>query len=223
MIPLRDSTRSETFPILTISLIALNVCIFIFQLSLGPDGMEEFINVWGLVPAHDLSGSDLLISFTPFLTYMFLHISWMHLIGNMWILWLFGDNLEDQMGRGRFLVFYILCGTIAGLAHGMVFPHSEVPVIGASGAVAGVMGAYFVLFTQARILTYIPPIFLIRVPAWVYLGFWVMVQIGGVTSGIINPDEYSSVAFWAHIGGFIAGFILYRFFLKPKDEDYYFS
>ena len=147
----------------------------------------------------------------PFFTSMFLHGSWMHVIGNMWILWLFGDNVEDHMGRGRFLLFYLLCGLAAGVTHYMVNPTSTVPVVGASGAVAGIMGAYFLMFRHARVLTLVPPFFLFNFPAWIYLGFWILTQFW---CGL--AQSCGQIAFWAHIGGFAAGMLLHRFFLRSQ-------
>lgn len=212
MIPLRDSTPSRHFPLVTVSLIILNLYIFYYQTSLGAKGMEKLIYIFGLVPsyyAHQVPA----IGYLPFLTSMFLHGSWMHVIGNMWILWLFGDNVEDRMGKVKFLFFYLFCGVIAALTHYFVNTASTVPVVGASGAVAGVMGAYFLMFKKAKVLTFFPPFFLFNLPAWIYLGFWALSQLYSGTAGLITASV-QPIAFWAHIGGFAAGMILYRFFLK---------
>jgi len=208
MIPLRDSTPSRTFPIVTVLIIILNLYVFYQELLLG-NSLEGFINYYGLVPA----------AFRPInlLTSMFLHGGWMHVIGNMWVLWLFGDNVEDRMGHFKFAIFYLLGGVIAGATHYLVNPASLVPVVGASGAVACIMGAYFVMFRQARVFTYIPPIFLVTIPAWVYLGFWALTQVYGGAGNLVGANS-SNIAFWAHIGGFAAGMILYRFFLNPETE-----
>ena len=209
MIPLRDSTPSRTFPVVTVLLIIANLFIFYQEISLGPS-LEGFINVFGLVPAH--------LSIFNLFSSMFLHAGWMHVIGNMWVLWLFGDNVEDQMGHLKYLLFYLLVGVIAGAAHYLANPTSTVPVIGASGAVAGIMGAYFVMFRQARVFTYIPPIFLVTIPAWVYLGFWALSQLYYGAIRLVGAQA-GQIAFWAHIGGFAAGMILYRFFLQPKYDE----
>lgn len=215
MIPLRDSTPSNSFPLVTVGLIIINLMIFLFETSLGTDALEALIYTYGLVPAQFVNYSGPWAGYLPFLSSTFLHGSWMHVIGNMWVLWLFGDNVEDKMGRGRFLFFYLLCGLIAGLAHVAYDPASPVPVVGASGAVAGIMGAYFLMFRHAKVFTYIPPIFLFNIPAWVYLGFWALSQLYYGTFQTLNQGQ---IAFWAHIGGFAAGMILYRFFLQVRNE-----
>lgn len=212
MIPLRDSTPSRHFPLVTVSLIVLNLLIFYYQISLGQNGMEQLIYVLGMVPSNYQQPVPLL-GYLPFLTSMFLHGSWMHVIGNMWILWLFGDNVEDRMGRGKFLLFYLLCGLIAGLTHYFTNPLSPVPVVGASGAVAGIMGAYFLMFKHARVLTFIPPFFLFNLPAWIYLGFWALTQVYCGTAGLVG-SSCQQIAFWAHIGGFAAGMVLHKSFTK---------
>ena len=212
MIPLRDSTPSRHFPLVTVSLIVLNLLVFYYQISLGQNGMEQLIYVLGMVPANYQHQVPLL-AYLPFLTSMFLHGSWMHVIGNMWILWLFGDNVEDRMGRGKFLLFYLLCGLIAGLTHYFINPLSPVPVVGASGAVAGIMGAYFLMFKHARVLTFVPPFFLFNLPAWIYLGFWALTQVYCGTAGLVG-SSCQQIAFWAHIGGFAAGMVLHKSFTK---------
>lgn len=215
MIPLRDSTPSNKFPLVTITLIILNLLIFYYELTLGSETMNKFIYTFGLVPSHFVHYQGPWTGYLPFLSSTFMHGSWMHVIGNMWILWLFGDNVEDKMGRLRFLLFYLLCGLLAGLAHFAYNPASQFPVVGASGAVAGVMGAYFLMFRQAKVLTYIPPIFFLNLPAWIYLGFWALSQL---YYGAFQSVNQGQIAFWAHIGGFAAGMILYRFFLHQPIE-----
>jgi membrane associated rhomboid family serine protease len=197
--------------------------VFVVQLSLGPGEIELMLETWGLVPFDFKSGQIGTASYFPFISYMFLHGGWMHLLGNMWILWLFGDNLEDKMGKWKFLFFYIICGVIAALVHCAVFPDSYMPVIGASGAVAGVMGAYFLMFKKARIFTYIPPLFFLNIPAWIFLGFWILSQVWSGTFAVFGYKNYSNVAFWAHIGGFAAGMVLYRAFLKSNKEEFFYS
>ncbi|MDR1615608.1 MAG: rhomboid family intramembrane serine protease [Syntrophomonadaceae bacterium] len=221
MIPLRDSTHSASFPMVTVGLIILNFVIFISQLSLGAGEIEQMLETWGLTPFNFASGQSDKIAYSTFISYMFLHGGWMHLLGNMWSLWLFGDNLEDKMGKLRFFFFYIICGIIAALVHYAVFPNSHIPVIGASGAVAGIMGAYFLMFKRARVFTYIPPLFFVNLPAWIFLGFWILSQIWGGTFAVFGVKSYSNVAFWAHIGGFAAGMILYRAFLKSDKEEFF--
>lgn len=188
------------------------------EIAAGPQVINELVYIFGLVPAN-LNEQVSWLGFYPLVTSMFLHGSWMHVIGNMWILWLFGDNIEDYMGSMRFLLFYLLCGLVAGLTHYLINPGSVIPVVGASGAVAGVMGAYFLMFKHAKILTYIPPIFLLNLPAWIYLGFWGLSQLYCGTADVISANSCGSIAFWAHIGGFGAGMFLYRAFLRETPEQ----
>ncbi|NLO21811.1 MAG: rhomboid family intramembrane serine protease [Syntrophomonadaceae bacterium] len=218
MFPLRDSTPSESFPMVTVLLILINLAVFILEIMAGPELLNQLVYVFGLVPAY-LNEPGTLISYYPLLTSIFLHGGWMHLIGNMWILWLFGDNIEDHMGSGRFLLFYLVCGLAAGMAHYYINPQSSIPVVGASGAVAGVMGAYFLMFRHARILTFVPPFFLFTLPAWVYLGFWVLSQLYCGTADVIAANSCGSIAFWAHIGGFGAGMLLHRIFLIKEPHS----
>lgn len=215
MFPLRDSTPSESFPKVTVLLILINLGIFILEIMAGPELLNQLVYVFGLVPAY-LNEPISFISYYPLLTSTFLHGGWMHLIGNMWILWLFGDNIEDHMGSGRFFLFYLICGLAAGMTHYYINPQSSIPVVGASGAVAGVMGAYFLMFKHARILTFVPPIFLFTLPAWVYLGFWGLSQLYCGTADMISANSCGSIAFWAHIGGFGAGMFLHRMFLTKE-------
>lgn len=211
MIPLRDSTKSDSFPIVTVILIFLNGYIFFRHFSLGVTGIEEVFYIYGLVPANLLYEN----AYSTLFTYMFLHGSPMHLIGNMWILWLFGDNVEDKMGKLNFIIFYIICGMLAGISHYFFNPNSYIPVVGASGAVAGVMGAYFLKFRHAKVLTFVPPFFLFNFPAWIYLGFWALTQVWCGAQDLFSQGACGQIAFFAHIGGFIAGMLLLRIFLKP--------
>ncbi len=214
MIPLRDSNRSLTFPLVNYTIMATNLIAFVWQASLGPR-LEKAFFLYGLVPlrysdpavASKFSAVEQML---PFLTCMFLHGGILHLVGNMWSLYLFGDNVEDRLGHLRYLVFYLLCGLAAGLAHLFTNWKSPVPTIGASGAISGVMGAYLILFPRARILTLLPIFFflqLVEVPAFVFLGLWFLMQIlsAGATSG-----QAGGVAWWAHIGGFVAGIALLK-------------
>jgi membrane associated rhomboid family serine protease len=208
-------------PFLTISIILINLFIFINEVSLGLDGMEELFYIFGLVPAQFREYSQTPIGYIPFFSSMFLHGSWVHLIGNMWILWLFGDNVEDHMGKGRFLLFYIICGLAAGYTHYVINPNATIPVVGASGAVAGIMGAYFLMFKHAKVLTFVPPFFLFNLPAWIYLGLWAFTQLWCGTTDIFLANNCGQIAFWAHIGGFFTGMCLYRFFIKPESKPGY--
>jgi len=197
-------------------LIAINTLVFLFEVSLGEEGMNQLSFIFGLVPANITNYSSSGFAYLPFISSTFLHASWMHLIGNMWILWLFGDNVEDKMGKVRFLFFYLMCGFLAGLTHFFFNLGSEVPVVGASGAVAGVMGAYFLMFRKAKVLTFVPPFFLFNLPAWIYLGFWAITQLYGGAAGLLSMEASEPVAFWAHIGGFLTGMIVYKPFLISR-------
>ena len=185
MIPLRDVIPSRTTPYITITIITLNALAWLFELSLPHDTLNEFLTVYGVVPAQ--------FAAPTLITSMFLHGSWSHVLGNMWYLWIFGDNVEDRVGHGRFIVFYLLCGVAAALGQVAVDPTSTLPTIGASGAIAGVMGAYFVLYPHSRVLTLIPWIFLqiVELPAIVLLGFWFVMQLfsaGTIAMTISSSD-----------------------------------
>ncbi len=217
MIPLRDTVPSRTFPIVTIFLIVINVLIFFFEVSLGPN-LEKLLFTYGLIPSKYFLASHL-DRYTPFFTAMFLHGGWIHVLGNMWYLWIFGDNVEDAMGHRRFLLFYILCGITAGLTHIYTHPSSSLPTIGASGAVSGVMGGYFILYPYARITALVPIFFFIsvvQIPAIFFLFFWFMIQFFNGAFSIVSTHAFGGVAWWAHIGGFIWGIILVFIFRKRR-------
>jgi len=212
LIPLKDENplRRIGFPFVTVGLIAACVGAFLWQLGLGP-GQDQMLYALGAIPAV-ITGDRVLpsgVAIVPaevtLLTSMFLHGSWLHLGGNMLFLWIFGDNVEDAMGHVRFLVFYLLCGIAAGLAHVVTNLGSEIPTIGASGAVSGVLGAYLILHPRAQILTLLLRFF-IRLPAFVVLGLWMGLQV--VSAYLDTGAEGGGVAWWAHIGGFAAGAIL---------------
>jgi len=213
MIPLRDIIPSRTTPIVTISLIVANVLVFLYELTLG-SAVNDFTLYFGLVPAA--------FSWVAVLTSMFLHGGLFHVAGNMLYLWIFGDNVEDRMGHGRFLVFYLLCGTAAALAQTITAPDSVVPMVGASGAIAGVMGAYFVLYPKSRIVTLVPIIFffqIIEVPAIFFLGIWFVMQfLSGVGSIVTATGGGGGVAFWAHVAGFVAGLSGVIVFRRPERQ-----
>ncbi|HVZ21265.1 MAG TPA: rhomboid family intramembrane serine protease [Vicinamibacterales bacterium] len=200
MIPLRDVIPTRTTPYVTVTLIVLNVLVFAYELSLGPY-TNDFILVYGLVPAA--------FSWTTVFTSMFLHGGFLHVAGNMLYLWIFGDNVEDQMGHGRFVLFYLGCGVMAALAQTMMAPDSTVPMVGASGAIAGVMGAYFVLYPRSRIVSAVFFIFIqiVEIPAIFFLGFWFLMQflsgVGSIATAARQPT--GGVAFWAHVAGFATG------------------
>ena len=202
MIPLRDVIPSRTTPFITVTLIALNALAFAYQLSLG-DAVDGFIRSFALVPVE--------FSWLTVVTSMFLHGGLLHFGGNMLYLWIFGDNVEDRMGHGRFLLFYLLCGTAAAVAQTVSSPDSLLPMLGASGAIAGVMGAYFVLFPHARIVALFP-IFIffkvIEVPAILFLGFWFLMQLMsgvGSVAATTAGEPAGGIAIWAHVAGFVAG------------------
>jgi len=207
MIPLKDTIVSRGVPVVTGLIILINCLVFFLELQFSEDQLQQFVNEYGFIPArlsHDPA------TWWTLFTCMFLHGGWMHLIGNMWGLFLFGDNVEDRMGSVRYLLFYLLCGIGAGLAHYFTNRLSEIPTVGASGAIAGVFGAYFLLFPTARVITLIPilifPI-LVEIPAVIYLGLWFVSQLLYGTA-TIGAEHVASVAFWAHVGGFIAGMVL---------------
>ena len=215
MIPLRDVIPTRTTPFVTVTLIVLNALVFVYQLALG-EAVQAFVLYWGLVPAA--------FSWVTVLTSMFLHGGLLHFGGNMLYLWIFGDNVEDRMGHGRFLVFYLLCGTAAALAQTIMVPDSVIPMVGASGAIAGVMGAYFVLYPRSRIVTLVPIFFFIQileVPAIFFLGIWFLIQfVSGVGSmATAAPGEPAGgIAFWAHVAGFVAGLSGVVVFRRPERQ-----
>ncbi len=224
MIPIRDRNPSGTFPYVTIGIIIINVLIFLYELSLG-SGLGEFIMKFGVVPLKvsyysQVSDLTFINTFFPFISSIFLHGGFIHLIGNMWFLWIFGDNIEDKLGHFKFIAFYFLCGIIASSVHVFFNSQSSVPCVGASGAIAGVLGAYMITFPRARVVTIVPLFVFIQVmelPAMVVLGFWFVIQFFNGAASITASTSGAGVAWWAHIGGFAAGvIILYimRIFLK---------
>jgi membrane associated rhomboid family serine protease len=212
MIPLRDVIPSRTTPGVTIGLIAFNIAVYLFQLMLTERGQEAFIYAFGLVPAY--------FSVASIFTSMFVHGGLAHLGGNMLFLWIFGDNVEDRLGHGRFLLFYVMCGFAAALAQASLYADSLVPMVGASGAIAGVMGAYLVLYPHSRVLMLFPfPVFLFELPALVFLVMWFLVQfLNGINQlPIFERNALSGgVAFWAHVMGFVAGLVLVVFMKRPE-------
>ncbi len=215
MIPIKDRNPSGTFPYVTIGIIVINVLIFLYELSLGP-GLGKFIMKYGVVPlkvSYYSQASDLTFinTFFPFISSLFLHGGFVHLIGNMWFLWIFGDNIEDKLGHFRFILFYLLCGVIASSVHVFFNIQSKVPCVGASGAIAGVLGAYMITFPRARVVTIVPVFVFIQVmelPAMVVLGFWFVIQFFSGAASITASTSGAGVAWWAHVGGFAAGVII---------------
>jgi membrane associated rhomboid family serine protease len=218
MIPLKDTVRSRIFPIVNWLLIAVLALVFLFEITLPPEEYERLIFQYGLVPARiDWQQPWTLVTF---ITSMFLHGGWFHFLSNAWILYIFGDNVEDRLGSGRYLVFYLLGGIAAGVIQYTVAPDSQVPTIGASGAIAAVLGAYFLYFPTARVITLIPLFifpWLVEVPSVVFLGIWFVSQL---FSGLISLGsagmEVGGIAWWAHIGGFVFGLGAARLFAARR-------
>ena len=217
MIPLRDDAPRTTTPYVNYFLIALNVAVFLFEIQLTPSGLMAFVRDFGFVPAHVSNfarggAGYALPAFVPVFTSMFIHASWLHIIFNMWALWIFGDNVEDSLGHFRYLVFYFISGIAASALHYVFNATSAEPSVGASGAIAGVMGAYFLLFPSARVLTFFF-VFFTWLPAWLVLGYWFVVQfLSGAATSIAATKQTTGVAFWAHVGGFIAGVTMIKIF-----------
>jgi membrane associated rhomboid family serine protease len=216
MIPIRDVIPSRTTPVVTIALLLLNVGVFLAAPSSSSPAFETFVRTWGVTPAS--------FEWSTLFTSMFMHGGWMHLGSNMLFLWIFGDNVEDRMGHGRYLAFYVLCGAVAVGAQVLAEPGSSVPMVGASGAIAGVLGAYIVMFPHSRVLTLVPLfifVTFIEVPAGILLGLWFAMQLlSGVGSMlVVQPEDMGGVAFWAHAGGFVAGVLLVFLFQRPERRE----
>lgn len=218
MIPIRDTTPSKNVPVINHALIAVNVVVFILQMTQGPD-MDRFIFHYGLVPARytvDRLAEHFTISQQLFawISFMFLHGSFLHILANMWSLYIFGDNVEDRLGPARYLAFYLACGIASGVSHFLLNAHSTIPTIGASGAIAGVMGAYFLLHPTSRILTLIPILFIplfVQIPAFIFLGLWFLLQFINAAAAAA-AGAAGGVAWWAHIGGFLFGMLFLKLF-----------
>jgi len=217
MLPIRDINPSRNFPVVNSTLIGINVVIFLVQMSMGSEA-NRFIYVYGLVPAR-YTISHVSSYFTPFqqifsfLSFMFLHGGFLHLLGNMWSLYIFGDNVEDRLGPFRYLLFYLLCGLASGISHLALNLNSNIPTIGASGAIAGVMGAYLLLHPRSRILTLIPIIifpWFVEIPAFFFIGIWFALQLLNAA----GSQGAGGIAWWAHIGGFVFGIIFLKMALK---------
>jgi membrane associated rhomboid family serine protease len=225
LFPLRDENPTELFPFLTLALIAINVAVWILVQGAGLDGamLEQSVCAWGAIPGEVTGRMEALprgvqgltcepggLTWGALFTSMFLHGGWFHLIGNMWFLWIFGNNVEDSMGHVRFLVFYLLTGLAAAGAHIYTDAGSPVPIVGASGAISGIMGAYLALYPRVRVHTLFIIVIIIRVipiPAWVMLGYWFVIQL---LSGTSTAGGGGGIAFWAHVGGFVAGLLLVK-------------
>ncbi len=221
MFPLRDDIPARLFPVANTWIIVVNVLCFAYEFALG-DRVERMIFRYGLVPARLLVPTGLLgfdpVELPSLLTYMFLHAGFLHLAGNMWMLWVFGDNVEDAMGHGRYFLFYVLCGIAAAIAQMALTPLSTVPMVGASGAISGVLGAYLLLYPGARILTLVPIFFFfttVEIPAFIFLILWFVIQfLQGTMSLRFGTLAEGGVAWWAHVGGFVAGMLLLPFVVR---------
>ncbi len=222
MFPLYDDIPARRFPWMTWGLIVANVIVFGFQLTLSDRQLEILFQIFAIVPRRFVHPEWALFTglpagdFLPFLTYQFLHGGWFHLILNMWTLWIFGNNVEDAMGPIRFLTFYLICGMVAGVAHLLTNPMSVIPAVGASGAIAGVLGAYFRLYPLARVICVVPVFFyplLIGVPAFFYLLLWFWSQFFSGALSLLQPGQAGGIAWWAHIGGFVAGLFAHPWFI----------
>ncbi len=215
MIPLKVNVPRSTTPLVNLFIISVNVVVFLYQASLDPRAGTAFAYTYGMVPARVellLAGHGVTLghAFSPLLTSMFLHGGWLHLIGNMWFLWVFGDNIEDTLGHFNYLLFYLACGIGAGITHIVANLASTVPAVGASGAISGVMGAFIVLFPTSRVLTLVPLLilfFTVHIPAILFLGYWLLIQfLSGLSS--MGMQTTGGTAWWAHVGGFILGAVL---------------
>lgn len=223
MIPIRDDVRASTFSLVNYILIAANIVVFIYELSLG-NRVDRFIFQWAMIPADVVTapftgGPSNPPTFATLFTSMFLHAGWEHLLGNMLFLWVFGDNVEDAMGRLRYLAFYVVSGLAAAAAQIIVTPDSSLPSLGASGAISGVLGAYLVLYPGARVLTWVPVLLFVvlRLPAVIFLGLWFFFQfVRGVAA--VGDASMGGVAWWAHIGGFVAGLVLVGVFRRRNQR-----
>ena len=222
MIPIRDDAPRYSTPYVNYFLLALNVIVFLAMWIGVPAPAQQVVNVFGFRPvwltslvfAHQNTAG--IAGIITIFTAMFMHASWLHLIGNMWVLYIFGDNIEDYIGHFSYLIFYLVAGVAAALLHTLLNPTSMVPSVGASGAIAGVMGAYFILFPSARVLTLVPFLFVffLWLPAWIVLGYWILVQFlsGAATSIAYSNQTGGGIAFWAHVGGFAAGIAMIKLF-----------
>jgi len=221
MLPIRDTVQSRNYPVVNTTIIALNVLFYVIEMAQGTN-LGRFIYLYGLVPAR-YSIPELAVHFTfgqqvfSFFSFMFIHGGFWHLLGNMWFLYIFGDNVEDRLGPFRYLIFYFLCGLVSGLSHFLLNLHSQIPTVGASGAIAGVMGAYFILYPKSRILTLIPIIiipYFVELPAFIFLGIWFVLQF---LSAAGASAQAGGIAWWAHIGGFVFGIIFLKLFIQVPE------
>jgi membrane associated rhomboid family serine protease len=217
MFPLYDTLRARRFPLVNWVLIAVNAAVFLYELKLGSAGLNNFINTWGLVPTRLFANPA--STWTTIYSAMFMHAGWFHILSNMWILFIFGDNIEDRLGKFGYLIFYLLSGTAAALLDAWLMKTSSQPMIGASGAIAGVLGAYLVLYPRARIASLVPIFFIftvIQIPAYLFLLIWFGSQLFSGFLALEGADA-SGIAWWAHIGGFVFGMFAVLFFGKKRN------
>jgi membrane associated rhomboid family serine protease len=228
MFPIGDTIPARNPSIAVWALILANGLIFVVESMMPEAQQERLFYLFGIVPARFTHPAWAMWAglpvddYWPFLTSMFIHGSPVHLVANMWTLWIFGDNVEDRMGPVRFTVFYILCGLAAGVVHWFVNPSSTVPAVGASGAIAGILAAYFVLFPYSRVIVLVPLLFVplfFAVPAVTYIGFWTLAQLFSGTLALASPYDVGGIAWWAHVGGFAAGLGLLAFFVRHGQTD----
>ena len=224
MIPLRDTIPARRFPVVNTAIIVLNVLVFLFEMALGPEQQDQFIWQWGLVPAQFWQGGGV-FRWLPLFSSIFMHGGWWHLISNMLALYIFGDNVEDRLGHVRYVAFYLVSGLIASFAHLVAYRVSSLPTVGASGAIAGVLGAYLVLYPRARVITLVPIFYFIRIveiPALIYLGFWFVSQLFNGLFSLAYADVFQGggVAWWAHIGGFVFGLAIV-WLIRPRPRRTY--
>lgn len=218
MFPLRDNNPKRNTAFFMWLVLAANVAAYGYQLTLNQFELQQFILEYSFIPR--LFFEDPIGNAYRLISSMFMHGSMAHILSNMFFLWVFADNIEDRLGHRRFVLFYVLGGVIATLAHGFFALRSPVPMIGASGAISAVLGAYIVLFPRQRVLTFIPPFFIFWLPAWLYLGYWALLQFVEAASGIVVGSQ-GGVAWWAHVGGFVYGFLMIKTFTKPALEREY--
>ena len=214
MFPLYDTTRTRIFPLVNWGLILLNALVFFFEIQKTPSALQRFIFTWGLIPANLLANPA--GKWETIFSAMFLHGGWFHILSNMWVLYIFGDNVEAALGKSRYLIFYLLSGVAAALLQSYLLPTSTVPMIGASGAIAGVLGGYLILFPRSRIASLVPILFIltiVEVPAVLFLLFWFVTQL---YSGLfmMQGGSASGIAWWAHVGGFLFGMLIVSFFRR---------
>jgi membrane associated rhomboid family serine protease len=227
MLPIQIAVPTRYPAVVTYALIAANCAAFLFQISLSPTELEAFLYEFALVPAHYFAAPPGLTShgvsdYLPFLSNMFLHGGWLHLILNMWTLYLFGPAIEDRLGSTRYLVFYLVCGLFASIAHAFFNPTSTIPALGASGAISGVLGSFIMMFPLARLVIVIPILFFpffFEVPAFLFAAFWFLTQVTAGVAELFMPPQTGGIAWWAHTGGFVAGIVL-TLLLRQSKQAY---